>query len=71
MLDALRALEHDIHAPLERLEIDVAALTAATTRDEAHLQRLRRAVTRLRELTRSMPVTDTGRIAKFRTQSGA
>jgi hypothetical protein len=67
MLEALRTLEHDIHAPLERLEIDVAALTAATTRDEAHLQRLRRVAARLRELARSMPVIDTEQIGKSPT----
>jgi len=55
MLDALRALEQNIHVPLETLEAGVAALTAATAKDHDRLQRLRRAVTRLREVARSMP----------------
>lgn len=55
ILDALRMLEKNMHRPIERLEVGVAALTGTSTQEEALLRRLRRAVARLRECARSMP----------------
>lgn len=55
MLDALRALEENIHVSLATLEPGVKALTATTTKDDERLQRLCRAVARLRDVAHSMP----------------
>jgi hypothetical protein len=54
MLGAMRALERNMHAPLERLETGLVTLTAATAKEQDHLTRLRRAVARLRALALSM-----------------
>lgn len=64
MLDALHALEQNMVAPIEKLETGVAALTAATREGELP-HRLRRAVTRLREVARSMPDTSAEELADF------
>lgn len=52
MLDALRALEQNMHVPLEMLEAGVATLRATTPTEDERLHRLRRAVRRLREFAR-------------------
>lgn len=54
MLGALHTLEANMLEPLHTLEIGVAALVDGNTRD-VELQRLQRAVTRLREFSRAMP----------------
>ncbi len=54
MLGALRALEANMNVPIQTLETGVAALADGESHD-AELQRLRRAVTRLREFSNSMP----------------
>ena len=54
MLGALLALEANMNAPIQTLETGVAALADGESHD-AELQRLRRAVTRLREFSNSMP----------------
>jgi hypothetical protein len=54
MLGALHALEENMEAPLQTLETGVAALADGDSHD-AELQRLQRAVARLREFSRAMP----------------
>ncbi len=49
ILDALRALQHDVHAPARELEIGVNALTPATPTEQSNIGRLQRAVSRLRD----------------------
>ena len=60
ILDSMRALEQNMHAPLEMLETGVATLAAATTKEAENLHRLRRAVTRLREFGRALPTISAG-----------
>jgi hypothetical protein len=55
MLVALQMLEQRIHAPLDQLESRVPTLAAGTSREAANLERICRALTRLRELSRLMP----------------
>jgi hypothetical protein len=55
ILQSMRSLEQNMAAPLERLETGVAALAPGTGKEAALLARLRRAVTRLREFSRSQP----------------
>lgn len=55
MLDALHALEQNMDAPLQTLEAGVAALGDGSGANDVDLQRLERAVARLREFSRSMP----------------
>jgi hypothetical protein len=55
MLDAVHALEQNMHVPLYTLEAGVLDLARGTTADDPQLRRLERAVLRLREVARSMP----------------
>lgn len=55
ILASMRALEQNMHAPLNTLETGVSELAADTSQEAAQLARLRRAVTRLREFSREMP----------------
>jgi hypothetical protein len=55
IVESLRALERNMHAPLEQLEAGIATLDAAPPPRRDHLDRLRRAVGRLREFSRSIP----------------
>lgn len=55
ILDALQTLERDMQGPLTTLERGLGTLAAATRTEDARLQRLERAITRLRELADSMP----------------
>lgn len=60
MLDALGTLEKNMDRPIETLETGIAALVKDGESD-AELQRLRRAVLRLREFSQSMPeISDRG-----------
>lgn len=54
ILEALRALQHNLHAPANELESGMSTLTATTSTEETHVRRLRRAVLRLRALSSSM-----------------
>jgi hypothetical protein len=54
MLEALRALEHDMERPLGALEGGVVRLAHGTTAVDPQLRRVERAVTRLEEVARSM-----------------
>lgn len=56
MLDALGTLEKNMHAPIDTLETGMAALAGGVGTCDMELQRLQRAVVRLREFSRSMPV---------------
>jgi hypothetical protein len=55
ILDALRALDRKMHAPIELLGASVDLLVPGTAKEDVLLQRLRRAVVRLRDCARSMP----------------
>lgn len=55
ILEALQALERGLHGPADVLETGMGALGAESPREESYVRRLQRAVTRLRELGRSMP----------------
>jgi hypothetical protein len=54
ILEALRALEHDLHAPTDVLETGMCAFSAASAKEETQVRRLQRAVLRLRELGNSI-----------------
>ncbi len=54
ILGALRALEQNMDVPLHTLHAGVATLRNDTPKDQDDADRLRRAVTRLREFSRSM-----------------
>ena len=68
ILGSLRALEHDIHGPLERLESGIAALEA-DARHDGRLAVLRRSAARLREVARSLP--ELGRASPHATAAHA
>jgi hypothetical protein len=55
MLDALGALEQNMHEPLGKLEAGIPGLACGSPGDDSQLRRLERAVTRLREFARTMP----------------
>lgn len=55
ILSSLRALEQNMDAPLHTLEAGLATLSATTASDDGQLPRMRRAVTRLRDVANSMP----------------
>ena len=61
-LDALHALENNMRIPLDALEAGVAKLARGSEAEDVQLRRLERAITRLRELERSIPDTSTRRI---------
>jgi len=54
ILGALRALEQNMDVPLRTLQAGVATLSSETSNEQSQDDRLRRAVTRLREFSRSM-----------------
>ena len=55
ILDALLALEQNMHIPLETLESGVASLVCGTKIEDPQVRRFERTVARLREFARSMP----------------
>lgn len=55
ILHALRSLERNMDAPLETLQAGVSGLPCQTTLEQDQLERLIRAVGRLREFSESMP----------------
>jgi chromosome segregation ATPase len=55
MLEALRALEQEMQRPLETLESGVVGLARESTAVDSQLRRVERAVTRVKDLARSMP----------------
>jgi hypothetical protein len=55
ILDALHALEQNMHIPLDTLESGVAGLARGSATEDQQLRRIERTVTRLREFARSMP----------------
>lgn len=55
MLESLGELEHNMHRPLDTLESGVVELARETTSVDPQLRRVERAVTRLKDLARSMP----------------
>jgi hypothetical protein len=55
MLQALRALEHDMQRPLDALESGVVELARGAMPADPQLRRVERAVDRLAQLARSMP----------------